>query len=89
MFDETFDRDKSRWTKETRGIDFVEARAVWDDPDAIEGPATAKDGELRWIKVGRIHNQLWTVGFTIRPEGIRIFTVRPARRDEKEVYDGY
>ena len=48
MFDETFDRGKSQRTKETRGIDFIEARAVWDDPEAIEGPATMKDGEERW-----------------------------------------
>ena len=44
MFDESYDREKSWWTKETRGIDFIEARAVWDDPDAIEGPANSKDG---------------------------------------------
>ena len=88
MFDETYDREKSRWTKETRGIDFVEARSVWNDPEAIEGPATMKNGEERWLKVGRIGDKLWTVGFTNRAAGIRIFMVRPARKDEKDVYYG-
>ncbi len=89
MFAETYDRDKSRWTKEVRGIDFVEARAVWNDPDSIVGPATMKDGEERWLKIGRIDDKIWTVGFTYRLRQIRIFTVRPARKDEKDVYYGY
>ena len=88
MFDESYDREKSRWTKEIRGIDFVEARAVWDDPDVIEGPANSKDGEARWLKIGCIGDKLWTVGFTYRKSGSRIFTVRPARKDEKDVYYG-
>jgi uncharacterized protein len=89
MFDACYDREKSRWTKETRGIDFVEARSVWDDPDAIEGPANSKDGEVRWLKIGRVDDKIWTVGFTYRKAGIRIFTVRPARKNEKDVYYGY
>ena len=88
MFDETYDREKSGWTKKMRGIDFVEAREVWEDPEAIEGPATMKDGEERWLKVGRINEKLWTVGFTFRIEGMRIFMVRPSREDEKDVYYG-
>ncbi len=89
MFDETYDKHKSSWTGKVRGIDFIEARAVWDDLDAIDGPADMKDGEERWLKVGRIDNKVWTVGFTIRPAGIRIFMVRAARKDEKDVYNGY
>ena len=89
MFDESYDREKSQWTKEVRGIDFVEARAAWKDPNVIEGPANMKDGEARWLKIGRIGDRLWTVGFTYRNAGIRIFTVRPARKDEKDVYYGY
>lgn len=88
MFDETYDREKCLWTKQTRGIDFKEARGIWDDPEAIEGPATFKDGEERWLKIGMIAEKLWTVGFTYRPEGIRIFMVRPTRKDERGVYYG-
>lgn len=88
MFDETFDRGKSQRTKETRGIDFIEARRVWDDPEAIEGPATMKDGEERWLKIGRFGDKIWAVGFTYREAGIRIFMVRPAREFERDVYYG-
>lgn len=87
MFDEDFDQNKSQWTKMTRGIDFVEARKLWEDPEAIEGPANLVGNEERWLKVGRIAGKFWTVGFTIRNEKIRIFMVRPARQDEKDAYN--
>lgn len=87
-FDDSFDETKSRWTKQNRGIDFVEAREVWNDLEAIEGPGTVKDGEERWLKVGQIEGQLWTVGFTIRAGKIRIFMVRPPHDDEKDAYYG-
>jgi len=89
MFDESFDNGKSQRTKNSRGIDFIESRAVWADPEAIEGPADTVAGEVRWLKVGRIGGKIWTVGFTVREAGIRIFMARPARKDEKEVYNGH
>jgi len=87
-FEDSFDESKSQWTKQHRGIDFIEARAVWDDPEAIEGPGTTKDGEERWLKVGKIDEKLWTVGFTTRVGKIRIFMVRRPHEDEKEAYYG-
>lgn len=87
MFDETYDRAKSQWTKELRGIDFVEAREVWSDPCRIEAPANRVDNEDRFIAVGMTLGRLWAVGWTMRPPGIRIFMVRPARDDEKEQYE--
>ncbi len=85
VFDETYDKTKSAWTKKNRGVDFVEARIVWNDPEAIEGPADLKDGEERWLKVGRVEDSIWTVGFAYRNNKIRIFMVRPARKDERKV----
>jgi len=73
MFDEGYDIEKSRWTKDTRGIDFLEAREIWNDPESIVGPAATKNGEERWLKVGRYGSQIWAVGYTMRPNGIRIF----------------
>lgn len=89
MFDESFDQEKSEWSKKTRGVDFIDAREVWNDPNSIEGPGTMKDGEIRWLRIGQIKGKIWTVGFTQRAGGIRIFTIRPARKSEKEVYYGY
>jgi uncharacterized DUF497 family protein len=89
MFDEAFDFEKSEWTKNSRGIDFIVARNVWKDPNAIEGPAATVEGEERWLKVGCIDDKIWTVGFTYRLSKIRIFMIRPARKEEKGAYFDY
>ena len=52
-FDESFDKEKSDWTKRVRGIDFLEAREIFADPTWVVGPGTMKDGEERWLRVGR------------------------------------
>jgi uncharacterized DUF497 family protein len=88
QFDESFDVEKSSWTKKTRGIDFVEARNVFDDPNLIIGPGTVKDGEERWLCVGMYRGRIWTVGYTERYGLIRIFMVRPPHDDEKAAYYG-
>jgi uncharacterized protein len=87
-FDENFDQSKSQWTKRTRGIDFVEAREVFNDPNETVGPGTAKDGEERWLRIGMAQGKLWTVGYTMRSGLIRIFMVRPPHDDEKDAYYG-
>jgi uncharacterized DUF497 family protein len=38
-----FDRRKSQTNKKKHGIDFVEAQALWNDPDRIEIPAVTID----------------------------------------------
>jgi uncharacterized protein len=87
MFDDTYDREKSAWTKQERGIDFVEAREVFSDPDAVEVPARRVNNEDRFLTVGMVKARLWAVGWTMRPNGVRIFSVRPPRDDEKEQYE--
>lgn len=88
VFSNDFDQKKSDWTKQDRGIDFIEAREIWDDVRAIEGPGNSVRGEERWIKVGIARDKLWSVIFIYRAGLIRVISVRPARKDEKEAYDG-
>ncbi|MDP2644139.1 MAG: BrnT family toxin [Desulfobacterales bacterium] len=40
-----FDNRKSQINKKKQGIDFIEAQALWDDPDRIEAPARTIDEE--------------------------------------------
>lgn len=86
-FDDDFDREKSEWTKQSRGIDFASAREVFRDPVVVVGPGQTVDGEERWLRVGKVNGVLWTVGYTIRNGKIRIFSVRPPRDYEKEAYN--
>jgi uncharacterized DUF497 family protein len=82
-----FDAAKSAANKSKHGIDFVEAQALWNDPDRMEGPGRSTN-EPRFLTVGRIGKTTWTATVTYRhEETIRIISVRRARADEKEHYE--
>ena len=81
-----FDRRKSQTNKKKHGIDFVEAQALWKDPDRIEIPAVTID-ERRFIVIGKISDRHWSTIITYRGVKIRIISVRRARREEIEIYE--
>ena len=81
-----FDRRKSQTNKEKHGIDFVEAQALWKDPDRIEIPAVTID-EPRFVVIGKISDTHWSTIITYRGEKIRIISVRRSRREEIEIYE--
>lgn len=88
QFDDDFDKSKSEWTKKNRGIDFIEAREIWNDPRCVDGaPGNVVGGEDRWLIVGKALDKLWTTCYTHRYSKIRIISVRPARQEEKEIYE--
>jgi uncharacterized protein len=81
-----YDAAKSAANKAKHGIDFVEAQALWVDPDRIELPARLMN-EPRFLLVGQISQALWTAAVTYRhEETIRIISVRRARDSEKAQY---
>jgi uncharacterized DUF497 family protein len=83
-----FDPKKSAANKAKHGIDFVEALALWEDPDYIERPARSAT-EPRVQVIGRIAQTTWSAFVTTRhEETIRIISVRRARRDEETLYRG-
>ena len=82
-----FDARKSKENKRKHGIDFVEAQALWDDPNLIEIPARTVD-EPRYVIIGRIKDKHWSGIITYRDEKIRIISVRRSRKEEVEIYEG-
>jgi uncharacterized DUF497 family protein len=81
-----FDGAKSAANKAKHGIDFVEAQALWRDPDRIELP-TRPTNESRFLLIGQIMQALWTATVTYRhEETIRLISVRRARDSEKAQY---
>jgi uncharacterized DUF497 family protein len=82
-----FDRRKSQTNKKKHGIDFVQAQALWNDPDRVEIPAVTID-ESRFIVIGKISDTHWSTIITYRGEKIRIISVRRSRREEIEIYEG-
>ena len=83
-----FDPAKSAANKDKHGIDFVDAQLLWQDPGRIEFNARTS-GETRWLTVGQIGEKLWTAIFTLRGENVRLISVRRARIEERQWYEGY
>jgi uncharacterized protein len=83
-----FDLEKSARAKAdpNRGIDFSEARQLWDDPDRLEIPLSFPT-EPRRAVVGRIGNKFWTAIVTDRGKNIRIISIRRAHKKEEELYE--
>jgi uncharacterized DUF497 family protein len=80
-----YDPEKSHSNKIKHGLDFEEAKQLWDDPFRVVIKATTVDEE-RWIMVARLTGEYWSVIFTTRKEVIRIISVRKSRENEKAIY---
>jgi uncharacterized DUF497 family protein len=82
-----FDPKKSASNRRKHGIDFVEAQALWADPDLVEIPARTTD-EPRLLVIGMIEGKHWAAVITPRGGRIRIISVRRARPEEVDIYEG-
>jgi len=81
-----FDKRKSQNNTNKHGIDFIEAQALWNDPDRVEIPAKTIDEE-RFLIIGKISDKYWSAIITHRSENIRIISVRRSRKEEFEIYE--
>lgn len=81
-----FDDAKSQTNLEKHGIDFVDAQALWDDPDLLEIPARTVD-EPRFLVIGMIGGEHWSAVVTYRSENTRIISVRRSSDKEVQLYE--
>ena len=81
-----FDPTKSEVNKAKHGIDFEEAKALWQDVERLSIPVAYKD-EVRYALIGRIGSRYWTAVFTYRGDVCRIISVRHSRKEEMELYE--
>lgn len=86
MIEFEFHEQKSIANKKKHGIDFVEAQAIWDDPEVIEIPAKTKD-EPRYLVIGNKEGKHWSTVVTYKGSKIRIISVRRSRPEEVEIYE--
>ncbi|GAB6194405.1 BrnT family toxin [Desulfocastanea catecholica] len=82
-----FDINKSESNKGKRGIDFVEAQALWNDPDLLEIPAKKLEDEKRYLLIGKIGQKHWSAVITYRNDTVRIISVRRSRGKEVDYYE--
>ena len=81
-----FDEQKSQANLKKHGINFVNAQALWEDPDLVEIPAKTSD-ERRFLIIGLIKGKHWSAVVTPRDERIRIISVRRSRVEEVTIYE--
>ena len=72
---------------EKHGIDFVEAQALWDDPDLVEISARTVDGP-RFLVIGMVQGKHWSGVITYRDDRIRLISIRRSRAAEVGIYEG-
>jgi len=82
-----FDESKSRANKEKHGIDFLEARDIWLDGNLLRIAARSEE-EPRFVFIGVLDGKHWSAIVTYRGETIRLISVRRARDEEVQAYEG-
>jgi uncharacterized DUF497 family protein len=83
-----YDPKKSQSNHEKHGINFEEAKALWNDEARLEIPARTID-EPRYLIVGTIRGKHWSAVITYRGENVRIISVRRSRAEEIELYESF
>lgn len=86
MSDFEYDDDKSQANLEKHGIDFLDAQALWRDPDLLELQARSDD-EPRFLVIGLIGSKHWSAVVTYRNGTVRLISVRRSRKREVELYE--
>lgn len=81
-----FDLVKPEVNKDKPELDFIEAQALWNDPNLLEIPAKTTD-EQRYLVIGKIGIKHWSGVITYRNANIRVISVRRARDEEIELYE--
>ena len=73
MFNFEWDEHKSKSNQQKHGINFERAKDVFEDEDAIVYPGHSKDGENRFLLVGKVLGKfIIAVVFTISRQIYRI-----------------
>ncbi|HSH28966.1 MAG TPA: BrnT family toxin [Thiohalobacter sp.] len=86
MSDFEYDDDKSKANLKKHGIDFLDAQALWQDPDLLEVQARSDD-ETRFLVIGLIGSKHWSAIVTYRNGTVRLISVRRSRKREVELYE--
>lgn len=76
---------KSRVNKEKHGIDFEEAKQIWNGLYVV---FSAKcEIENRFAIIGPVNNKLYICIYCLRDEKIRIISCRRPRKGEVDLYE--
>jgi len=82
-----YDENKSLINKSKHGIDFNQAKELWNDPYSFEIPSPQSEDEDRFLVLGQINLKNYTAIITYRETNVRIISVRRSRDKEKKLYE--
>ncbi|WP_294957688.1 BrnT family toxin [Sulfurovum sp.] len=82
-----YDENKSLINKSKHGIDFEQAKELWNDPYSFELPSPQSEDEARFLVLGQINSRNYTAIITYRKENVRIISVRRSRQKEIKLYE--
>ncbi|MDR0991261.1 MAG: BrnT family toxin [Propionibacteriaceae bacterium] len=82
-----WDPNKSASNKLKHGVDFEQAKVIWNDPGRFRMPVRYTENEERFATIGLIDGRMYTAITTDRNGVIRIISVRRARRGEEKLHD--
>ena len=80
-----YDLTKSKLNKEKHGIDFEEAKNLWNNLIAVI-PSKYID-EQRKLVIGLLDKKFWTAIITERKGIVRLISVRRSRMEENKLYE--
>ena len=81
-----FNEKKSQANLLKHGINFIDAQALWNDPELLEIPAKIED-EPRYLVIGLIGGKPWSAVITYRNASVRLISVRRSRPEEVALYE--
>jgi uncharacterized protein len=86
MIDIAVDPAKNAVNRRKHGIALAAAAALFEGPILRQPDDRFDYGEERWLAVGRIGDQIFTVCYTMRGSVYRIISLRRASRKERQAY---
>jgi hypothetical protein len=82
-----YDENKSKINKQKHGLDFEEAKKLFEDNNALVIPAKIVENEKRFALISKCLGKCFVAIFTFRGEKIRLISVRRCRKNEEVNYE--
>jgi uncharacterized DUF497 family protein len=69
-------------------VEFADAIAVFDDPEAVTIEDPDSEGEQRFLSIGLdIFGRITVVAYTYRGDDARLISARKATKKEERIYE--
>jgi len=82
-----WDETKARINLEKHKVSFLTAAAIFSNERLERIDDREEYGELRWIALGRVDDEVYRVVYTWRGDIlIRLISAQKASKDEREIY---